>query len=166
MSPLIYRYMVYRISTFQPVHSCYPFSSFIYISIHVLSYHAIIKGLYHTDFCISTKTGRKLSASGLQHSGIHYRVVLSVKNLLHDPYTDCNDDQGDENTGQPLCHNLQCNHKILHHIAFPPFSFYKYEATMLITRPPATTDAICPDTFAPAACIIMIFPGDSSCAIF
>ena len=65
-----------------------------------------------------------------------------------------------------LCHNLQCNHKILHHIAFPPFSFYKYEATMLITRPPATTDAICPDTFAPAACIIMIFPGDSSCAIF
>ena len=45
---------------------------------------------------------------------------------------------------------------------FPPFSFYKYEATMLITRPPATTDAICPDTFAPAACMIMIFPGDSS----
>src|SRR5574344_1723525 len=35
-----------------------------------------------------------------------------------------------------------------------------------MTRPPATTDAICPETLAPAACIRMMFDGSSLSAIF
>ena len=37
---------------------------------------------------------------------------------------------------------------------------------MLMTRPPAITEATWPDTLVPAACIRIIFPGSASAAIF
>lgn len=44
--------------------------------------------------------------------------------------------------------------------------FYKNFVTRLITMPPAITEAICPDTLAPAAYMRITFVGSSSMAIF
>ena len=46
------------------------------------------------------------------------------------------------------------------------FPSYKNLVTRLMTRPPAMTEAIWPDTLAPTACIRIIFPGSSFWAIF
>ncbi len=51
-------------------------------------------------------------------------------------------------------------------IVFKPPLNQRKLVTIWITRPPAITEAICPDTFAPAACIRIILPFSSSLASF
>lgn len=88
--------------------------------------------------------------------------------LSHDHNTDHNDQNRYKDSCHSLPHNIQCRKYGIHihsskHI-FPPLAYSKL-VTRLITIPPAITEAICPDTLAPAACINIILPGSSSCAI-